>query len=174
MPQGALQVYGTEKLARLGHDLRVIGGPTARGLRSHLRVGVKAAAIPLRNDVKRAALAIPARGPKTTGLRRTLAKATKLKVLASSRSAAVRIYVDPVTLKAAGYPPSMATNVEGNGKRWRHPVYARADESRDEWTWVAQHPTPFFFPTIRPKIAAVRAACVAAIVKTTAQLPKEL
>lgn len=174
MPQGALQVYGTEKLARLGRDLRVIGGPTARGLRSHMRVGIKAAAIPLRNDVKRAALAIPAKGPKTTGLRRTLARATKLKVLASSRNTVVRIFVDPKVLVAAGYPRSMATDMEGNGKRWRKPVYADASKSRDEWTWRPQTSHPFFFPTIRPKIAAVRVATVAAIKQTTAQLPKEL
>jgi hypothetical protein len=162
--QGALQVYGTEKLARLGRDLRVIGGPTARGLRSNMRKAIVAETTPMRREVQAAYRATPVKADgKSTGLRNALAKATKVKIVNSSRTTMVRLNV--------AHP--LAAVWEGT-KKWRHPVYPDPSKSRDEWTWREQASHPTFFPTVRRRAAAVRVGVVAAIKRTTAQLPKEL
>lgn len=158
MPQGALQIYGTEKMAALGRELAVIGGPSARGIRRNLRVGIVAEVRPLQREVQAAYRAVSvADSSGSTGLRQGLAKATKLRILASSRNAVVRVYnAHPLAAVWEGTRP------------WRKPLFG----DREHWYPQASHPT--FYRTVNKKVGAIRTATVAAIIRTTSQLPREM
>ena len=64
------------------------------------------------------------------------------------------------TIKAGGAAAPHAVVLEvgssGSAHGWlRHPVFARSDEDRSEWTWVDQPTRPFLFPAFEAHQAEV-------------------
>ena len=88
---------------------------------------LKDAAKPVAEDEKRAALAIKAKGPKSTGLRQGLADGVRIGVRTSKTTAGVRILTKAKLAKASR-----------NGK-WRHPVFG------DRTVWVFESLAPGWF-----------------------------
>lgn len=161
---GALQVYGTEKLRLVGKELRLIGGPTSRGIRSNMRKSIVTVAKPIKTEVQAGYRAIPASGA-STGLREQLANATQIQIRATARTALVRVWVNPARMPAGkgvliGYMEGL--------RPWNHPVYG----NREHWVTQAAHPT--FYRIARPRAEEARGAVVAAIRTTLNQLPRNL
>lgn len=101
----------------------------AKELMPELRKGMKAAAKPLVDSIKREA-----------GFSGRIPGATSAKVSFSAKSAGLSVKVD-----AKKAPEARPLNNRGRAGTFRHPVYAdAARESRNEWTWVAQPANPFW------------------------------
>lgn len=173
MAAGGLQVYGTERMRRLGAELKMIGGPTARGLRANGRKAIIATATPMRSKIQAGYRRLPSAGG-GTGLGEALAAGTKLKVIMGARTGLVRVFVDPKARHGDGLLGNLPAFVEGSTrKKWFHPVYARGG-TRADWNWssTAQPPHPTFYPIARRGEAEARVAAVLAVRETLAQLPK--
>ncbi|UNZ20628.1 hypothetical protein [Streptomyces sp. 891-h] len=147
-----VRVRGGGDLARLARQVRDAGGPQ---LRRQLTSGVRAEVQLLVPAVRQAALAIPAKGPKHSGLRQRLARAVTVNVRTTGRHAGVSISVDPKKMPwgEKALPALMEGEAVVRGRRadtrWRHPVYGRD-------VWVQQEPHPFFYKTVRPLAVKTR------------------
>jgi hypothetical protein len=130
-------------------------------LMKELRTELRAVARPLVPKVRAAWLSAPSKG--RTGrpgpsLRALLAKATRIEVRTTGKSAGVNIRTDgrkmPSGMKALpGY-------AEGVRRRpWRHPVHG------DRNTWVTQQPFPRFYAAVQPDEAAAQRAATDAVDK---------
>lgn len=62
-----------------------------------------------------------------------------------------------VYVRAGGRAAPHAITFEGksNGGDRRHPVFARSDETRQEWTWVTQTARPFLKPALNDNVNKV-------------------
>ncbi|MEV0151533.1 MULTISPECIES: hypothetical protein [unclassified Nonomuraea] len=137
-------------LAELAKTLKTTaeGKDTLRRLRKELRKEAE----PMRKSVQRAALGLPSDGENARrgrpSLRRTLSRASRVKVSFSRRTAGVMVVTGPGGMPEGtkGLPPY----IEGEGP-WRHPVWGRDQ-------WVRQQAMPFFYPAIRPHEASAPAA----------------
>lgn len=131
-----------QQMAALAKTLKQTaeGKETLRRLRKELR----AAADPMVKSVKRAALGLPSQGENARrgrpSLRRTLARASRIKVSFSQRAAGVMVVTGPGKMPEGmkGLPPYF----EGI-RPLRHPTFGREP-------WVRQDAAPFFYPAIRP------------------------
>ena len=121
---------------------------------------LKMAAEPVVQEVKRAALSIPAKGGEAVsgrkkkgeslGLRASLANATISDVNPTKKGAILKIRVSTTKfLSASGRPRTLPYYMEGRRKKaWRHPVFGNREN------WVQQQPHPFLAVTVLPhKIA---------------------
>lgn len=136
-----------------------------RLLRRNLRAAVK----PMVPAVRAAALAIPAHGPASTGLRGRLAKATRVQVSLTPRKVGVSILVDPKKMgpgekNLPAYMEGMPVGRKGD-TRWRHPVFGHSDRR-----WASQDSHPFFYDTLRSLAPRSAAAVKAALDEVTAQI----
>jgi hypothetical protein len=159
-----ISVSGTKELSRVSAKLRAAGSE-GKGLRRTMKRNIVAAVKPMQTAVKANALAIPAKGPDHTGLRRAIARATKIRIGTSSRNTMVRLWVNPALMPAG--QETLPAHMEGdssNGK-WRHPVFGHASQP-----WVGQKSHPYFRPAVAPRIVGVRAAAVAAARETAASI----
>ena len=137
----SVALRGGGQLRQISRDLRRAGdGQVTRAFRRELR----AAAAPLVPVVRQAALGIPVKGTAgPAGLRRRLAKATRLRVKTVGKGASVQILVDPRRMPSGEKAlPQYMEGLPGHS-RWRHPVFGHD-------VWVQQDSHPFFFPALRP------------------------
>jgi hypothetical protein len=120
---------------------------------------------------------LPNRAELTRELNKALREAAKpleasahdaARVLPSTGGLAERIASKPVTANVG--QGRLRMRVKGsdarttNSGRLKHPVYARADQTRDQWTWVAQAIPPGWFTKRMLRDApAVRIYLVAAM-----------
>jgi hypothetical protein len=131
---------------RTGKDLRVISAElrhmgNGREIRKRMSRELRAAAAPMVPAVRQSIAAIPVKGPKSTGLRTRLQRATRLSVRTVGRQAGVRVLVDPK--KMPDHERSLPQMVEGV-RPWNHPLYG------DTGHWVnRQPPKPYFFTVVR-------------------------
>lgn len=134
-------------LRRISRELRAQGdGQVTKKFRKELR----AAARPLVPKVRASIRQIPSkRSYSASGLRGQLAKATRLEVKTSGKSAGVAIRVDG--RKMPSHMKSLPSMAEGK-KRWRHPVFGNRD------VWVNQTPHPYFYDVVRAAGPASRKA----------------
>jgi hypothetical protein len=140
------ELRGGKDIRRISAELRHVGD--GKQIKKRMTRELRNAAAPMVPAVRQSIAAIPVKGPKSTGLRQRLQRATRLSVRTVGRTAGVRILVDPH--KMPDHEKSLPQMVEGL-KPWNHPVYPRAGETRGEWTWVnKQPPKPYFFRAVRP------------------------
>lgn len=143
------------------------------------RKRITAAAVPARDDVRRAALSLPSGGGNATtyrkkrgssggdaGLRQGLAAATEIKVIASRPgNFCIRIRVSSSKFAAkTGKPLTLPRYVEGlRRKPWRHPVFVARADLPGTRPWAAQSATPFLVPTLQRHKPQVQRAVKAAL-----------
>jgi len=121
-----------------------------------VRKRLKTAAEPVVQEVKRAALAIPAQGGEATagrkkkgqslGFRASLANAAISDVNPTKKGAILKIRISTTKfLSASGRPRTLPYYMEGRRKRaWRHPVFGNREN------WVSQQSHPFLGVTVLP------------------------
>jgi hypothetical protein len=85
------EITGAKELQVLAGDLAKV--PVAA--RAQLRARMRAVGTPMKTAVQRNALAIPASGETSTGLRHAIAAATKVRTTVTPDTVAVKVYVDP-------------------------------------------------------------------------------
>lgn len=132
MPEGFFIVAGPE-FHRVAAQLREID-PAMPG---KFRAAMRKAATPILRDVRVAALSLPARGVKHTGLRARLAKGVGVQV-GVGNSARMRITTRMDDPTEAALPRGEDNGIRG----WRHPVFGNTDN------WVHQPGGSWFRETI--------------------------
>ena len=112
---------------------------------------LKTAAEPVVEEVKRAALSIPAtaarkRKGESLGLRASLANATISDINPTKKGAILKIRISTTKfISASGRPRTIPYYMEGRRKRaWRHPVFGNREN------WVEQKAHPFLAVTVLP------------------------
>lgn len=159
-------VTGSRQMRDLALDL-ARAGDSGRGLSRKLRRNITAATRPIKTDVQANARAIPAKGPAHTGLRESLAKATRISIKASRRATAVQLIVDGKRMPAGQQKQQkLPAYVEGTARRWRHPVWGNRAH------WVAQAAHPFVKPAVAKHLPEVQASVIAAVTETAAELER--
>lgn len=161
------QVIGGDQFRRLAAQMREAG---RRDLLTELRKEFRRAARPVVADVQRAYRTLPDVSPAArvgAQARATIAKAVRLKVSAAKTRAGVTIIVDARRLPPDMRPLPLAFE---SRRGWRHPVYARAAQSRTQWTWVHQEMPPPFRRTVSGHDQDFRAACLDAMERVGRQL----
>jgi hypothetical protein len=144
-PRGWGLRHGTE-LRTVARELRRMDD---REITGRFRRDLRAAAAPLVPAVRSSVMSTPSKGPPPRGrpgLRRSIAKAVKLRVRSGGRLASVAILVDGRKM-----PPregALPAYMEGTKPRWRHPVYQ--SEHNPDPPWVQQPPKPYFYRVVRP------------------------
>lgn len=158
-----VRVEGGTQLRRVGRGLRTAAG--GRVIRKEMRAAIVSSVKPMKTAVQRNARAIPARGPRSTGLRGAIAGATQTSVKASGSTAVVKLWVNPARMPAGqkGLPRLM----EGD-RKWRHPLFGNAGH------WYSQPSHRYFAPAVQPRIAGVRVAVMAAVARAAAEIEREL
>lgn len=140
---GDFEISGAAELRALAGQLAAV----PQGMRSRLRTRMRAAATPMKNAVQRNALAIPVHGGKSTGLRRAIAAATKIRTTVTSTAVTVRVEVD-----SGSMPPGqekLPALMESRG--WTHEVFGHQ-------TKVFQPGHGYFIAAVNPLMPAMRAA----------------
>lgn len=162
-----VRVAGGQQLRAVARDLRAAGG-RGRGLRSKMRRNMVAAVKPMQAAVKSNILEIPAAGVKHTGLRRAMARAVKIRITPAGRNPVVRLWVNPALMPAnqRSLPPLMEGSDGARRANWRHPVWGHRDR------WVPQGSHPYFARAVMPRLAGVRAAVIAAVSETAAEVER--
>lgn len=134
-------------------------------MRSGMRRNVAAAVKPMQLQVQRNAFSIPVRGPRSTGLRVALMRATRIQINGGARMVAVTLMTDGRRMPAG--QQTLPRLMEGE-KKWRHPVYGPHDST----TWVAQQSHPYFAPAVPPYLPGVAAGVDAALQATAEALAR--
>jgi len=126
-----------------------------------MRRNIVAAVEPMKKQVQSNALAIPSKGHGSTGLRASIAEATKVKVTAGARVSRVRLQVDAAKMPVGqGALPRL---MEGE-RKWRHPVYGGP--------WVPQDAHPYFAKAVAQHLPGVQAGVLKAVDQTAAELSR--
>lgn len=131
-----------------GADLRVIADELRRmdavKVTRLFRRRLDDAARPVVPKVKAAALAIPVKGKKVTGLRARIAECVESASWATpqNRQAGVSVWVNVQRMPPGehGLPLYMEGVREGRHDRWRHPVYGHSERP-----WAQQESHPYFY-----------------------------
>jgi hypothetical protein len=118
-------------LRQLYVDLKGVEG----NLRVELRRGIREAAQSVADAVKSEA-----------SWSSRIPGAVRVKPQFSARTTGVTVEVDP---KKA--PEAKPLNNGGKSGSFRHPVFGRGTQSRDQWTWTDQPARPFFDAATRAK-----------------------
>ncbi|MFG3137705.1 hypothetical protein ACGFZA_16020 [Streptomyces sp. NPDC048211] len=103
----------------------------------NLRDALRKAADPIANDTRRAALALPARGRKHTGLRGRVAAGVSVQP-STTTDIGVRFTTSMADPQEAELPRGLDNGVRG----WRHPVFGNSNN------WVQQRGGSWFRSTI--------------------------
>jgi hypothetical protein len=157
----SLGASGSRQLRAIARDLKRAGSP--RGVRLKLRRNITAAVQPMKAQVQANARDIPVHGDKSTGLRQQIAKATRVTISAGTRVVRVRLWVNPKKMpEGKGKLPAL---MEGDGTKWRHPVYGHD-------VWVAQPSESYFRPAIPPHLPGVTAGVLKALDETEIELSR--
>ena len=155
---------GGAEFRALARDLRA-AGDTGKRLRKRLRAAIVAEIRPMQRDTKRAALAIPTKGTGSTGLRKSIAKAIKVRVYFTPRVAGARLEVDPAKMPPGKY--NLPAYMEGEKPRWRHPVFGRRLSP-----WADQEAHPYFYRTVDPRLPGAVVAIKEAAAITAAEIER--
>jgi hypothetical protein len=155
-----VQISGEADLRRLAADLY------QAGLVPELRREFEKVGRPMEAGIHRRIGEIPAKGPKHTGLRRALDKATSMTVTVVQGvwpdvRLRVGTYAKKMPAKQRGMPTSM------NKRRFRHPVYGNRN------VWVNQRGYPFFVPTRKQRLDITRAAIDRAVATVARKLNRK-
>lgn len=137
MPAPIEVTVDTHDLARLFAEAKAAPGK----IQVELRRGVNKAAKPVADGIKAAAPSA------------RIAGAVKVRSTFARGGATVKVIVDS---KAA--PNAAPVNNKGKSGRFRHPVYANQNFTRDEWRWVNQAADPFVLRGAKQGEAAADAA----------------
>lgn len=138
-----------QALRQMMRDLREL--ENGKEIAKRLRRGLRKAAKPMVPAVRRSVLALPSRGENAArerdSLRRSIAKATQVRVKTAGARPHVAVWVNPKRMPEG--QENLPAYLEGLRPfhRWRHPVYKR--EGRNT-AWVTQPPKPYFYRAIRP------------------------
>jgi hypothetical protein len=132
-----IQIRGGTELRRITRGLRRMDN---RELLTRFRRELRAAVAPAVPRVRASITAIPTSGTQSTGLRRRLAKATRLEVRTTGRDASVAVRVDG--RKMPDGQGSLPAAMEGS-KPWWHPVYGNRGAG------VRQPAHPYFYRVMR-------------------------
>lgn len=135
---GDLELRGGSELAGISRKLRRMSN--GKEIRKQFTKELRRAGKPLVPKARAATLAIPATSGKHSGLRKRLARATRLSVKASGRNASVSVIVDGRKMPAG--EKALPAYMEGTKRPWRHPVYGSD-------TWVKQEAKPYFYSSLR-------------------------
>lgn len=154
-----VEIRGGAELRRITAELRRMGGGE---LTKKLRRNLRAAAQPMVPAVRASIMQIPTKGEKSTGLRRQMAKATRLELRTVGRQAGIAIRVDG--RKMPSRRGTLPSYMEGTRKRWRHPVYGNRNN------WVQQSPHPYFYNVVRNLGPKSRAAIQQALAEATREI----
>lgn len=130
---------GGEELAAISRQLRTMGN--GREIKKQFTRELRTVARPMVPAVRASINAIPASSGASSGLRKRMAAATRLKVRTVGRQANVSVLVDP--RKMPEHEKSLPAYMEGTKRNWRHPVYGRG-------VWVSQKPHPYFYKVVLP------------------------
>ena len=142
-----------------GKELEALAGRLARvpaAARTQLRTRMHAVGAPMKSSVQTHALAIPVHGEAATGLRRSIAAATKVRTTVTPESVSVRVEVDPKAM-----PPGqekLPALMESAG--WTHEVFGRKDT-------VFQPGHAYFKPAVDPYLPIMQRAVESAITEAT-------
>jgi len=140
---GTVEITGGRELLAVAAELQRI--PAATQVR--LRTRMQPVAGAMKAAVQRNALSIPARGTSGTGLRRSIAGATRIQVTVTSREVTARVYVDPDAM-----PPGQATlPTVMEGPSWTHEVYGHPMR-------VIQFGHQYFKPAVASLMPTMRTA----------------
>ena len=141
------EIRGGEDLRRISKELRRMDD---REVKRRFTRELRASAKPLVPKVRASILAIPSKSNGRTGLRKAMARATKLTVRTTGRDAGVSIRVDGRKM-----PPgkgALPAYMEGTKPRWRHPVFG------NRGVYVEQRSHPYFYRIVRPYGRRARSA----------------
>lgn len=164
-----LTLTGSRQMRDLSLDLARAGD---KRLSRKLRRNIVAATKPIKTEVQQNARQIPVHGSRHTGLREALAKATRIRVLASRRNTGVQLIVDGKRMPAqVGKGPrsgqqKLPAYMEGTARRWRHPVFGNGE------AWVSQPSHPFVAPAVHKHLPEVQASVIAAVSETATELER--
>lgn len=129
-----VQVTGADDLRKASRKIREAANP--REVRKELTQALKQSTAPAVADAKVAALAIPAKGRASTGLRRRMARGVTAQVKTGGRTPGVKVRISRRVMgKQAPVPMLM------NEGQWRHPVFG-------EDTWVEQRGDKNWFDNV--------------------------
>lgn len=145
----------------VARDLRAAGTP-GRGLRSKMKKNLTVVMTPMLLEVKANAASMPAKGPKSTGLRAALVKASRIRILTAGKNVTVGVIVDGAKMPTG--QASLPGAVEGDGKPWRHPLFG------DDKNWYPQASHPMVAPAIPGTVVAAAAGIDAALEETALEL----
>lgn len=127
-----IETTGADQLRVMARRIRQVGDP--RQVRKDLTKGLKDGAKPAADRVKAAAMALPARPGRGTGLRRRMAAATSVQVRTGGRDPAVAVRISRARMGAQAALPKVT-----NEGHWRHPVFGNRGR------WVVQRSQPGWF-----------------------------
>lgn len=163
-----LVVVNSGKMRNLHRALRDIDKKQASALTRRLRK----IAVPLAEDVKKAAMSTPSTASYTEDdlayarkhgmhrLRAGIAAAVEVRVSAKANGGNARIRVSGTKFaRATGKYKKLPRYLEGLGRRpWRHPVFAKKGSTRGTWkgAWVEQKAHPYLLPTVLPRKNEIR------------------
>ena len=139
-----LEVDMAGQLADLGAHIKTLDKKMAAAVRKHIRTGITDAAQPLA-DAVRAQASWSSRIP----------GAVSVKTSFGPRSAGASVVVN--NKKAPEARPLEMGSQRSSSGFLRHPVFARASETKDQWTWVNQPVRPFFFAAVDAKTPVITA-----------------
>ncbi|WP_406527386.1 hypothetical protein [Streptomyces sp. I8-5] len=113
----------------------------------NLRDALRKAADPIAEDTRRAALALPARGRKHSGLRGRVAAGVRVQP-STAQDIGIRFTTSMADPQEAELPRGLDNGIRG----WRHPVFGNSDN------WVHQRGGSWFRSTIADDRAQVQDA----------------
>lgn len=162
-----IRIAGLDELDRLARQLHAAsGGELQRKLKRELETASR----PIKQKLAQAVLKVEvtssrgghAKPNRSTGLRRRMAAAIEVRPTADGVRFVVNAQkVDPT------YGAALSRYSDGEVRRyrrWRHPVFAdRANQTRDEWTWVTQTGSPWFFNAFRNSRTVIEVALKRAV-----------
>lgn len=147
-------VNGAGDARRLQRRLRAAG---AGGLQRELARQLQQAGRPVVRDLRAAALALPAHGGKSTGLRRKIAAATR----SAPRIGGVRFYIATGQLGGQAALPALIHAAAG----WWHPVFGRPPSVHQD-----SPAEPWFTTTVMANEDRLRQAVEEAMRRIAAQI----
>ncbi len=117
------------QLSDLGKAIKELDKKQQTAVRKRLRQGIAKAGDDLVSAVRNEA-----------SWSKRIPSATSLRTSFGARSAGATVVVN-----ATKAPHARPLEGGNRGGMLRHPVFARGDETREQWTWVNQPTHPFFF-----------------------------
>lgn len=161
---------GGASLRTIARELRNMDAAKVTGI---FRKALDDAARPYPMRVRAAALAIPVKGEKHTGLRARIAQCAEETTWAEGREAGVSVWIN-VQRMLPDYK-TLPLYMEGgiyvdrkhDYRRWRHPVFGRRENPQD---WQQQDAHPYFRKTVEPLGVEARAALEASLKDITRKL----